>query len=1021
MKISRYSLYWRWFLSSVIVCILLGGNEVDAQVPVTDGTTGTVVNPLPGSEFEIRGGTAAGRNLFHSFDQFSVPNAGRVIFFNDNGAIKNVLNRVTGTSTSRIDGMITTAGLSPNFNLFLLNPNGILFGPGGELNIGGSFLVSTGQGIQFGNQGVFSTVPAASTDPTLLTIDPSALLFNQIAAAQPRNAIEVNGSFLSVPARQNLVLLGGNAAPTATATGGVFIDGALLDAQSGRVEVGAVGGGGSVALSSNFELIFPQDLPKADIVLQNALPPDPLVDVGDRFGGPGGGTARIQGSAVSFTDAVIFAGNTIGGQGGGGIIVRAEQLTLDNSKLLAISDSAAAGGDVVVDVSQGIGQLELRNNSTISSEAVAMGSGGSLSIQANQIKLFSGSGVGTETRGDGNAGAVTIAAQTLELNDGFIASNTFGTGNGGRILINDADRIDLLGRSQIAANADDLNPVTGNFVSGVGSAGEIKLMTNQLNIQDGAQIAASTLGDSGAGGKIRLEADTVNLNGPGSRLVSQVDFGSPSPGGTIEIDARVLRLQDGAQISTSTQDRMFLGTSGDAGDIFIRNAELVEIIGGTEATGLFAQVGDSDTGPAGITGAGGRINLSSGQLRLIGDGARISSSTFDLGAGGNITITAEGIQVRDGAQIQAVTSGLAPGGQITASTDVLELLGTSSAAPFFPSALVTTTLGDAPAGDITVTSNTLSVQAGARLSASSDGAGAGGTIRVTAAEQVNLVGRGNTSASGLFVEGRGSGTAGNVELVTPLLRLNQGQVLSTTVSDDGGDIRLQVPQLLRLENNALISATAVSGSGLGNGGNISIDTPYIVAQPLSNSDIVANAFLGQGGKIQISARGLFQIAPRLAILGNDTNDIDASSEFGTNGTVAITQPDIDPNQALNDVTPDFVDVSRLIVQGCQPRGTVALNRLTITGRGGIALNPVMVPSSGRTFTDLGTITTAQALPVQSSSQKLDHPPTNIPNAPNQMVEAQDWVMDEQGNVILVAQAPAAMGADRWQASSSCGN
>lgn len=145
-----------------------------AQV-VADPSIGTVVTPN-GTTFQITGGTVAGsRNLFHSFSRFDVPTGGVASFLNSLNIV-NIFSRVTGGTSSQIDGIIRAGGTA---NLFLINPNGMVFGQNARLDVGGSFVATTANAIQFGDRGVFSAFLSAPPSQ-LLTVDPSALLFNKL-------------------------------------------------------------------------------------------------------------------------------------------------------------------------------------------------------------------------------------------------------------------------------------------------------------------------------------------------------------------------------------------------------------------------------------------------------------------------------------------------------------------------------------------------------------------------------------------------------------------------------------------------------------------------------------------------------------------------------------------------------------------------------------------------------------------------------------------------------------------------
>ena len=164
-----------------------------------DGTTNTTVNSTDNT-IVINEGDRTRDNLFHSFEQFSVPN-GSEAFFNNANDIANIFSRVTGGDISEIDGLIRANG---DANLFLINPAGIVFGEGAALDIGGSFTASTAESVVF-NDDVEFDATQGSNSPLLTVSQPIGLNFGN----SPGN-IALDGSNLEVDNKEALALLGGN-------------------------------------------------------------------------------------------------------------------------------------------------------------------------------------------------------------------------------------------------------------------------------------------------------------------------------------------------------------------------------------------------------------------------------------------------------------------------------------------------------------------------------------------------------------------------------------------------------------------------------------------------------------------------------------------------------------------------------------------------------------------------------------------------------------------------------------------
>jgi filamentous hemagglutinin family protein len=73
---------------------------------------------------------------------FSIGNCETVAINNGTGA---TLNRVTGTDRSLIDGKLSATG-----TLYLINPQGVVVGPGGVISTGGRFVAA----MYFSSRGI---------------------------------------------------------------------------------------------------------------------------------------------------------------------------------------------------------------------------------------------------------------------------------------------------------------------------------------------------------------------------------------------------------------------------------------------------------------------------------------------------------------------------------------------------------------------------------------------------------------------------------------------------------------------------------------------------------------------------------------------------------------------------------------------------------------------------------------------------------------------------------------------------
>ena len=366
---------------------------------------------------EISGGTVRGSNLFHSFSEFSVSTFG-FAFFNHAPEIQNILSRVTGNSISNIDGNIRTSGAA---NLFLINPNGIVFGENASLSVGGSFVASTADSLVFDNGFEYSA--ANPLPPPLLTVNiPVGLRFRDNPGSIVNQSVAPalfsgSGFGLEVFPGNSIALVGGD----------VTLSGGGLTAVGGRVELGGLANAGTVGLAVDgnvLSLSFPDDGQLADVTLAD--------------------DARV--SALGF--------------GGGDIFVNANRFTATNGGVLLVgTQGLGKGGNITVDATEfiltGVGPRGF--GSGLYNQALPGSSGGlgDITVNAQTVEIIGGGvfapeNVGFETGlqsqiapgAAGVSGNIFINTESLSISSvAAVRSSVFpgGIGNAGDVVINAKD------------------------------------------------------------------------------------------------------------------------------------------------------------------------------------------------------------------------------------------------------------------------------------------------------------------------------------------------------------------------------------------------------------------------------------------------------------------------------------------------------------------------------------------------------------------------------------------------------
>jgi filamentous hemagglutinin family protein len=855
----------RVYANSILFFCLLTPAQAQINPDNTLGSESSRLTPnVPingASADRIDGGAQRGANLFHSFTQFNI-NDGQRVYFDNPAGVQNILTRVTGGQGSNILG---TLGVDGNANLFLINPNGIVFGQNARLDVRGSFVGTTANAVQFGNQGIFSaTNPQAAP---LLTINPSALLFNQLnqtaitnqsQASAGINPVGENVAGLRVADSQNLLLVGGN----------LNIEGGGLRAYGGNIELAALAApatvGLNIAANNSPSLVIPDGVERADVSLSNGA------EINVR--GADGGGIKIYGRNVNLAgESKLRAGIEIGlgtanSKGGdvvinatgtttltessfisnsirdrafgksGDVIITTGSLNLDRDALINVTTLGQGdAGNVFIQASESV-SLAGTNTAILSNVADgAVGNGGSVNIKANSLTLSDGAALVTNVvgvseafaAGRGNGGNINIDVGSLSLNNSLLSASTSGEGNAGSVLIQTKDTVTLTDGAGIYSSVEQ---------DAVGNGGSIEIQAGSLSLIEGSEINTRTL-RQGNGGKIAVNAsETISLDGFGnntnifSRIISAVSSSGEGNAGDIELTSGNLLVTNGGFISSSSLGK------GDAGSIIIDNRDTISF--DTDASiqsNIFAHA----------VGNGGDIRVKTGTL-LFSNGSQIVTNVSGQGNAGNILVEA-----RDTIKLDGVVTREFNG-------DVLDRKSSLSSDLLIG--------GVGKAGDIQVTTGSLFVTNGAEISTSTSGKGNAGNITINALDTVSFAGFGgkelfNSQASSTG-DSRSIGNGGDIRISTATLLLQNGGNLQAFSGGQGdaGNIFLNAANTITVDgigSNGLGSNAATFASN-GDAGSIQVKTGSLF---LTNGGYMSTVGFGlsKAGNITIDARNTMKV------------------------------------------------------------------------------------------------------------------------------------------------------------------
>uniref|UniRef100_UPI0037536B4B two-partner secretion domain-containing protein n=1 Tax=Polaromonas sp. TaxID=1869339 RepID=UPI0037536B4B len=727
-------------LSRLLVAVLAGFTNLAVALPTGgDVVAGqaSVSTPTP-HQMRVQQGSD---KAIINWQSFSI-GAGQSVQFVQPGAASVALNRVTGANPSAIYG-----SLSANGQVFLVNPAGVMFAPGAQVNVGGlvasslaigndDFLAGRYTFSGTGGGGVVNhgSINVARAGYVLLagaSVSNTGTIVTEAGAtgllAGSRVTLDTSGAGL---VRFSVDAAAVNAAAsnsgTITAAGGQV---AMLASALGDAMATVVNQSGVIRATSATE--------------RNGL----IVLSGGRSG-------------VVHVAGTLDASGAVAGQRGGTVQVLGDKVLLATGARIDVSGQAGGGTVLVGGDDQGSNsavpnatRTHVAAGSTIRADALEQGHGGKVVIWADGDTRSAGSISARGGTQGGDGGFVEVSGKQYLDTRGTI-DVTAPQGVGGKVLFDPQDIILSTAASNPSVvsnqpvNTPDLAfaaaPDPGTYTV------QISTVTgfNELFLQATRDISVNNPLSMAANGSVRLEANnniavatgaTIAVTGTGSiHLKSDADS---SGAGTLSLAAGLSSQAGGITLSGANVTSTAAGTvtttgaaNGDGGAVSITGTGVVNLGGAITATGGTAGAGTAGRagGAVSITGVGGVTTAAITANGSAGNGAGQAG-----GNAGSISVSNSG-------------TGNIQTGALTASTGNAAAGGAAGTAGSI-SVSNTATAGNVTTGALTTTGGTFGHGGSVTLSAL--GTAASGNINTTGG--TTLTGNAGRNAGAVSITGAG--------------------------------------------------------------------------------------------------------------------------------------------------------------------------------------------------------------------------------------------------------------------------